>query len=233
MTFLHIEDKIMPAVIFKSNESDWLIPEWVKDLKSFRCWYDSDDFPEEGRIDYLTGEVWVDMSWEQVFTHNQVKQEFNLTVGRIAKTGRKGRYFPDGLRLSNIVADISVQPDGTYISNESMREANIKLIEGAREGYVEIEGNPDMVLEIMSDSSVKKDTERLPELYWKAGIKEYWLVDVRGERLRFDIYLFTPKGYLPAKKTGGWMKSQVLGKSFRLTCQEDEFGNPEYSLKVR
>jgi Uma2 family endonuclease len=220
----------MPAVII---EGDVFIPEWVKSLASFRRWCDSEEFPEEGRIDYLQGEVWVDMSWEQVFSHNQVKQEYNLVVGGLAKLEKRGRYFPDGARWSNVDVDISIIPDGLFISTESMRDANIKFIEGAREGYVEIEGFPDMALEIMSDSSVKKDSKRLPKLYWEAGVKEYWLVDVRGDRLEFTIYRHAKKGYVASRKLDGWMKSPVFGKSFRLTRGEDEFGQPEFTLEAR
>ena len=54
------------------------IPSWIVDLDSFRRSASSDEFPEAGRICYLCGEVWVDTSKEQVFTHNQVKSEFNL-----------------------------------------------------------------------------------------------------------------------------------------------------------
>src|SRR5205085_733829 len=159
----------MPAVMI---EGEVFIPEWVETLLAFRRWCDSAEFPEEGRIDYLQGEVWVDMSPEQIFSHNQVKAEYNYVLFGLAKKEKPGRYFPDGARWSNLDADISVVPDGLFISNESMREANIQLIEGAREGYVEIDGLPDIVLEIISDSSVKKDTKRLPTLYWEAGVKE-------------------------------------------------------------
>jgi len=51
------------------------IPAWVDDLDSFRRWARSDEFPESGRICFLNGEVWVDMSKEQAFWHNQVKSE--------------------------------------------------------------------------------------------------------------------------------------------------------------
>jgi Uma2 family endonuclease len=222
----------MPAVIWQLDE-EVRIPEWVVDLHSFRRWTDSDEFPEEGRIDYLEGEIWIDMSWEQLFSHNQCKTEFTGILGSVIKSGKLGRFFMDGMRLSNVSADLSAVPDGTFISRETMREANIQLIEGAKGGYTEIEGVPDMVLEIVSDSSVKKDTRRLLEAYWEAGIKGYWLVDVRGERLDFTMYRHAPKGYIAARKKDGWLKSLVFGKSFHLTRQEDEFGNPEYTLEVR
>ena len=45
---------------------------------------------------------------------------------------------------------------------------------------------PDVVLEIVSESSVEKDYERLPELYGRAGVSEFWRADVRRE-LTFEI----------------------------------------------
>ena len=81
--------------------------------------------------------------------------------------------------------------------------------------------------------SVKKDTEELPELYWLAGITEYWLVDARGDHIHFDIFQHAPKGYTAVRKQTGWVKSAVFGKSFKLTRHKDELGNPEYTLAVR
>ncbi|MCI0358573.1 MAG: Uma2 family endonuclease [Planctomycetaceae bacterium] len=42
-----------------------------------------------------------------------------------------------------------------------------------------------MTLEVVSDTSVVKDTQELRSLYWLAGIQEYWLVDARAA-LSFD-----------------------------------------------
>ena len=98
---------------------------------------------------------------------------------------------------------------------------------------MEIEGTPDMVLEVVSGSSVSKDTEWLRDLYWKAGIAEYWLVDCRGERVDFDILRHTAGGYSATSKSAGWMESAVFGHSFLLTRQSDEMGQPEYTLEAR
>jgi Uma2 family endonuclease len=135
--------------------------------------------------------------------------------------------------LANADADLSCQPDGIFVSFESFNTGRVRLVEGAEAGFVELEGSPDMTLEVVSDSSVKKDLETLLELYWRADIQEYWLVDVRGERLVFDIYRHTPKGYVATRKQGGWIKSNVLGKSFHLRRLKGEDGNPEYSLEIR
>jgi Uma2 family endonuclease len=109
----------------------------------------------------------------------------------------------------------------------------VQFVEGAEEGCVEVEGSPDMVLEVVSASSVQKDTVDLFEGYWQAGIAEYWLVDVRKQPLRFDIYRYTSKGYRRTAKQGGWVHSGVFGKSFRLTQQLGPGRNPEYTLTMR
>jgi Uma2 family endonuclease len=221
----------MCAVVIQ--ERDVCIPEWVVDLESFSRWVGSEEFPEEGRICYLRGEVWVDMSWQQIFTHVAVKTEYTVVVGGLVKAQRLGNYFGDGARLRNPQADISVVPDGTFVSTKSLRTGRVRLIAGAVEGFIELEGSPDMALEVVSDSSVRKDTVRLRQLYWEAGVREYWLVDARGDSVMFDIQRHTPKGYAATRKQAGWVKSAVFGKTFRLTRQVDELGHPSFTLAVR
>lgn len=220
----------MAAVIFQENGIR--IPEWVKDLDTFRRWAASDEYPEKVRIDYIDGEIWVDASMEDVFAHNQVKTEFTAVLQVLVKSHKLGRFFADGLRVTHVDADHSVEPDGCFVSQEGWQD-RVRAILGAGGGYVELEGSPDMVLEIVSDSSVEKDTKRLKKQYWEAEIPEYWLVDVRGERLGFDIFRRTANGYVATRKKDGWIKSAVFGTSFRLTRQADDLGHPEYSLEVR
>jgi len=52
------------------------IPLWVTDLSSYRRWADSAESPDKVTVCYLSGEVWVEMSKERVYSHNQVKTEF-------------------------------------------------------------------------------------------------------------------------------------------------------------
>lgn len=209
------------------------IPVWVCDLPSFRRWMDSDAAPEKGTVCYLAGEVWVEMSKEQLYSHNQVKTEFARVLAGVTKQQRVGRYFTDGLFLSNVEADLASKPDGTFVSHAAFESGRVRLIEGALEGFVELEGSPDMVLEVVSGSSVSKDTEWLRDLYWQAGISEYWLVDARGERHEFDILRRTNRSYSATRKSGGWLKSAVFNRSFRLTRETDQLGHPEFTLEVR
>lgn len=209
------------------------IPLGIDDLASFRRWVRSDEFPKEGRICFLQGEVWVDMSREQFYSHNQVKTEFTRVISTLVKSERLGPWCSDGMRLSNPNAELSCVPDGFFFYHQSLDSGRIRPIEGAEGGCVEFEGTPDMALEVVSDSSEKKDSQMLHERYWKAGITEYWIVDARDDRLEFEVFKHGPKGYIGTRKQSGWAKSKVFGKSFRLMRQHDQRGNSEYTLEVR
>jgi hypothetical protein len=221
------------VVTFIDEMNEISVPSWVVDLESFRRWADADDFPDQFRIWYLKGEVRIDMSKEQLFSHLAIKNEFAFVLTGLAKGEKLGRFWPDGLFLSNVHADVAAKPDGTSVTTRTRESGTVRLIEGAKGGYVELEGTPDMVLEIISNSSVQKDTVLLREAYWEAEIPEYWLVDARKEPLKFDVLRHTPKGYVATRKQDGWLKSVVFGKSFQLTQSKDALGDPEFTLAVR
>src|SRR5262245_23535752 len=105
------------------------IPLWVSDLNSFRRWAESDEFPQEGRIEFIKGQVWVDMSKEQLFTHVAVKTEITRVLANLVKTTRVGLFFVDGAFLSNVDADIAVKPDAVFVSHAA-RQDRVRLLEG-------------------------------------------------------------------------------------------------------
>lgn len=209
------------------------IPSGVDNLTSFRRWVRTDDFPQAGRIGFIHGEVWVDMSKEQFFSHNQVKNEFAYVLTNLVKQHKLGRYVADGMLLTNLEANLSTRPDGAFVSQEALRTGKVVLVEGEAEGFLELQGSPEMVLEVVSPSTVKKDTVWLREQYWQADILEYWLVDARGDGLSFDILRQNSKGYVATRKQGGWLRSEVFAHSFRLTRGTDELGHPTYDLLVK
>jgi len=206
------------------------IPAWVDDLESFRRWAHSDDFPERGWFSYLNGEIWADLSMEELFTHNLVKMEYTTVLASLLRIVQLGYLVSDRMLLSNLAANLSTEPDGLFCFWATVQSGRLRLIEGAKGGYMELEGTPDMVLEIVSRSSVRKDTERLRDLYWRAGIMEYWLVDARGAAPRFDIFRHTKDGYVVTEAQDGWLWSKVFGQGFQLTQQTDPLGHPRYPL---
>lgn len=45
-------------------------------------------------------------------------------------------------------------------------------------------GAPEWVIEVVSPSSVKMDYERKKKLYQESGVEEYWIVDLKRERVK-------------------------------------------------
>jgi Uma2 family endonuclease len=210
------------------------IPAGIVDLASYRRWAKSDSYPDQGRFAYLGGTIWVDFTMEQLFTHNQVRTEITTVLSSLVKAMRLGYFFSDRALLSNLDAELSTEPDGTFVSYAAVQEGRLRLVEGATDGHVELEGSPDLTLEVVSNSSVRKDTVDLRELYWRANVTEYWLVDARAAPLHFDILRHGSRGYTRARRqAGGWVRSNVLDRSFRLTQEADLLGNPQYTLEVR
>jgi hypothetical protein len=159
------------VITYISDDGELTIPAEVVDINSFRAWVDSPSYPERGRIWWLVGKVWADMSREPIFTHLAVKNEYAVVLSGLARAGKRGLFLPDGLLLSNFAADIAGNPDGTFLSNSTLDSDRIRLIEGAEGGFVEIQGLPDMTLEVVSDSSCQKDTALLRKGYWEAGTR--------------------------------------------------------------
>jgi Uma2 family endonuclease len=209
-----------------------VVPAGIADLTGFRAWVASDEFPTEGRISYLAGIIWVDLSMEQAFSHNQVKMVIGGTLLSLAESLGIGRYFGDGMRLTHPAADLDTIPDGLFISFKSFEGGLVRPVPGRTTGVTEYEGAADMVLEVVGDSSVEKDFERLPEQYARAGVGEFWRVDAR-EELRFEILWRTDEGYEAANEPDGWCRSSVMRRSFRLTQSVDRLGQPTYRLEAR
>ena len=70
-------------------------------------------------------------------------------------------------------------------------------------GTPKIIGAPDLVIEIVSPSSVEKDTEWLMSAYFDAGIPEYWVIDARHDDPEFDIWIRRGDRYVAARKVKG------------------------------
>jgi Uma2 family endonuclease len=211
----------------------FVIPEWVYDLETFRRWATSDALPERARVAYLNGEIWVDPDMEQAYSHVGVKTRTTRVLDMLAEEEKLGRYFSDGLLLTNAAANVSNIPDGMFVSWVSFHAGKIIAVESKHGGCVEFQGTPDMVLEIVSDSSEKKDWQQLRVAYAAAGIPEYWIIDARKADILFEILRLTASGYQEVKpQRGGWRKSQVFGKSFRLMVEQDAMG-PQFRWEVR
>jgi Uma2 family endonuclease len=221
--------------IFVTNDWTLVVPPEAQTMKGFREWATADDFPEHVRVTYLQGEIIVDMSNEDMEDHVNPKGEIVSVLMPLSKKLKVGKFYGDGLLLTNPEAGLSNNPDSLFFSYASLEAGRVRPISKKRkeDKYRELEGSPDWVLEIVSDSSVRKDLVRLREAYHRAGIREYWIVDARKEDLTFEILIHRKNGYVAVPNRDGWQHSRVFGRSFRLERILDDYGLWEYTLHVR
>ncbi len=214
-------------------EGNIRVPADIYDLTGFRRWVHSDSFPERGRFAYLAGEVCFNMSPEELQTHNKLKRAVTRYLDTWLDTHDTGEILADGALLINETADLSNEPDMTFVSWESLESGRVKYAEAVEgsERYVEVVGSPDLVVEVVSRSSVYKDTQALPPLYFAAGVLEYWLIDARGDEIEFRLMARGDAGWRDVEPDGdGFYQSDVLGGKFRLTRELNRVGGFRYEL---
>jgi len=210
----------MPAIL---QQEPLIIPAGINDLARFREWSLSGEFPQEGRIDYLRGKIEVDMSPANVQRHGNCKSVIGVCLGALIRERDLGQFFIDQTRVSAPAADLSCEPDFVFVSWKSLESGQVvyRPAPNARDALdqMEIEGGPDLVVEVVSPTSATKDYRRLPPAYFAAGVGEYWLVDPRGDVPVFLIHARGKTEFEPVPAGAeGFVRSTVLGLGFRLMC---------------
>ncbi len=101
-----------------------------------------------------------------------------------------------------------MQPDIMFISKERLNIIGDKNIQAA----------PDLAIEIVSESSAYRDTERKKRLYAKFGVKEYWIV--KPEEKTVEVYVLDNGAYrlTNAPKTANNVESPLL-KGFEISFE--------------
>lgn len=210
------------------------IPLGIASLEDFRRWARSDAFPDQGRIDYIGGRIEVDLMIDDLISHGSPKTEVQGTIWLRNREAQLGRQYNDVSRVSNAEAHLSAEPDVVLVTYDSLRSGRVKFVRSAKddpESFVEIEGSPDFVCEIISDSSEQKDTVRLAEGYFAAGVAEYWLVDARGESLEFRILVRGEDAFLSRPTdSDGYQTSEVFQRRYLFTRNRGPDGHWTYHL---
>ena len=99
--------------------------------------------------------------------HQNLISNLVLSIGNHAKLHKLGKIFTFPLDVIFEDGFNVVQPDLIYIKKENMSIFDSK-------GY--IHGVPDLLIEIVSASSVSRDTVEKYKIYEKYGVSEYWIV---------------------------------------------------------
>ena len=123
-------------------------------------------FPDDGRRhELIDGEHYVTPSRNT--RHQRISGRLYLLIGNWLQEHPVGQLFyaPFDVVFSNI--DV-VEPDLLYMSNE--RAAEVLTEEHVR-------GVPELVIEIASPGTRRRDETLKRRLYERSGVTEYWVVD--------------------------------------------------------
>lgn len=218
-------------------DENWPIPPEAFTFEGFQRWVESDGFPETGRIDFLAGQVEVEMSPEDLHTHGVVKAAIAGGLQALVADRDLGEIYVDRARVRSPSAGLSVEPDVVVVLWESLESGRVRYVPASRKGpdrFSAIEGAPDLIVEILSDRSEVKDGLRLPRSYAKAGVPELWLADARGREIRFQIHVLQDGSYsLVQPDSEGWLRSPTLGLEVRLTRSKTRLSTWRYRLEHR
>ncbi len=129
-------------------------------------------------------------------------------------------------RAASVIDDL--KPDGfvitapmdVYFDEFNILEPDIMWISEANNGIIgesKIIGAPDLVVEIFSPSTMKRDKTNKFNLYEKHGVREYWMIDPEHEQV--EVWTRDDSGFVRLGVYGktGVFTSPALGKPVDLT----------------
>lgn len=139
-------------------------------------WRDAQRMPDDGnRYEAIGGVLHVTAAprWR----HQVVSTRLLIRLSELLESPGHGEVVPTpGVEFP--ATGEGVQPDILFVSNERRH-----IVEEA--GLV---GAPDLVVEVLSPSTAKRDRGVKRRLYERQGVREYWIVDLAEHRV--DVYRF-------------------------------------------
>jgi Uma2 family endonuclease len=98
------------------------------------------------------------------------------------------------------VGEIFIAPFDVVLDKENVVQPDILFISKSRSDIIgenNVQGPPDLVVEILSESSAYRDAIQKKMLYARHGVGEYWIV-APGERF-IEVYLLKEREYTLVK----------------------------------
>lgn len=205
-------------------------------LERFRDWAHSDLYPEFGKFSYIQGVLEAEMSPESLHEHNSVKTRVSAALCNLTDELQLGEVYSDGSMYVNEEVGLATEPDVLLCTWESLESGRAKLrpYKNSKKGLVELHGTPDLMVEIISPSSTKKDKVRLKKAYFECGIPEYWLIDARGKKLDFKLFVRGEQEYQAVSAdVDGYLYSPLLKRAVFLGRTSHPIVGYRYQLLFR
>jgi len=161
---------------------------------------------DDKRYEIIRGEL-IEMPAPSV-THQRIVGKLFRLMSDYVEGKKAGEVFvsPFDVILSE---ENVVQPDLVFVSKENSKIIKDKGIFGA----------PDLVVEVISPSTLKKDTEDKKKLSAEFGVRELWLI-FPGERA-VEVFSLEKEGYKVC--SFGYEKGEVRSctlKNFKVDLEE-------------
>lgn len=139
------------------------------DLGPYRA-ADFDQLPEGEPCELIQGRFI--MSPSPTIRHQTILLQLSVLFAEIAKqNGARTLFAPMDVVLSD---DTILQPDLLYVTKD--RREIIRQ---------RVEGPPDLVVEILSPGTERRDRLAKLDLYARYGVSEYWIVDPEAQLFEF------------------------------------------------
>ncbi len=121
------------------------------------------ELPDDGkRYELIDGELY--MSTTPTLNHQTIAGNFFLALSLYLKTNPIGKVFMAPVEVFFSNKNLA-QPDLVFVS-----KANRELLKPTQ-----IKGAPDLVIEVLSPSTEKRDRTIKLKMYAKFGVREYWM----------------------------------------------------------
>lgn len=148
--------------------------------------------PDDVRYELIGGELL--MTPSPVPRHQRISGKLEFELRKFVAENDLGEVFdaPCDVHIDN---ENVVQPDILFISKKRLNIIGEKNIEGA----------PDIAIEILSESTAYRDLILKKKLYARAGVKEFWIV-IPGEE-SIEVYILKDNSYLPHRT---YSKNEIL-----------------------
>lgn len=161
----------------------------------------------EAFLDWAHEDIHAEWDNGEVFVHMPPKSEHQRIVGYLYELLS---LFVRLLNLGQVIsAPFEMRLGGAAWEPDILvlRRENLKRLTDVR-----LEGPADLVIEVVSDESVRRDRDKKFGAYQSGGVSEYWVADSRPGRHRVDFYALDETGtyHLLATEDDERVASQVL-----------------------
>lgn len=141
--------------------------------------------------------------------HQKVSLNLAVALHQFVKQHNLGDVYeaPIDVILPNLAS--TVQPDLLFIAGNRLDIVKEEFIEGV----------PDLIIEVLSPGNPDYDRRTKFQLYARAGVREYWIID--PDACTIDIFVLRGQAYAPLGgfSSGDKTRSEVLA-DFRLRVAE-------------